>query len=44
MNKHFDVSPYEDIRDNEDAVERAPFFLRNFDAVLENIDQDVLQV
>jgi len=44
MHQHLDVAADEDVRHDQDAVEAAPFFLRNLDFLLHQVHQQVLQV
>jgi hypothetical protein len=44
MNQHLYVSSYKNVRHDEDAVETTPLLLRDFNAILDQIQQDVLEV
>lgn len=44
VDKQFDVSSNKDVRDDKNAVEIDPLFLRNFDFVLDQVYQNVFKV
>lgn len=44
VNHHFDMSPHEQIWQNENAVKTAEFFFWNFNPLLYQIQQDILKV
>jgi hypothetical protein len=44
VDKHLEVPPDKYVRNYDDAVETFPLFLRNFDLVFDEVDENVLEV